>query len=67
MEQEQKTQREIMTPETFTRKRRAILELYSDDYEYIHYDHDALMIEVLRTLGYGEGLDIIEEQTRWYA
>ena len=38
---------------------------WSDDEERGHSKADALMVAVLRELGYGEAMDIYEAQTRW--
>ncbi len=69
-----------MTPEEFTDKMRKIIEEGNSSYklingqrfprcdaEDIHYDLDMCMCDLLRELGYGEGVDIFLAQERWYA
>jgi len=60
-----------MTPEEFVDKMRNTIEkCYSSprcDAEDIHYDLDMCMCDLLRELGYGEGVDIFLAQERWYA
>lgn len=59
-----------MTPEEFGDKMRDVIEECEerrDDAEGIHYDLDMCMCDLLRELGYGEGVDIFLAQERWYA
>ena len=58
-----------ITPEIFAERMKNIQELYSDRYdtEERHKAMDDLMCELLRELGYGEGIDIFEETSKWYA
>lgn len=56
-----------MTPEMFNAAVETVIRNYHDDKEIMHVKHDELMMEVLSYLGYNEGCDLIEEQTRWYA
>lgn len=37
------------------------------DPEAGHFDYDKLLERVLRELGYGDGIDLVEELPRWYA
>ena len=37
------------------------------DHESIHVDHDELCFELLRSLGYGEGVEVMTAEERWYA
>jgi hypothetical protein len=57
-----------MTPEEFAARMR---ELYPQngvyDNEQAHVRADELMCELLRSLGYGEGVDIFDAAERWYA
>ena len=63
----------IMTPEEFAKKMKKI----SDNLKYqndAHYDEevahmrmDDLMSDLLRQLGYGEGIDIFENTNKWYS
>lgn len=61
-----------MTPEEFADKMREIVKEceereVNNDAEGIHYDLDMCMCDLLRELGYGEGVDIFLAQERWYA
>lgn len=38
-----------------------------DDYELFHISADDLMCEILRGLGYGDGVDFFETHEKWYA
>lgn len=55
----------VMGPEEFERRMREIAD--SEDREGGHIDADRLMASVLRELGYGEGVRIFEEMSKWYA
>lgn len=65
--------RVAITPEEFAKKMKEIKDAYIDededwnDVEDVHFDMDVLMMEVLRSLGYGEGVDIFDETDKWYA
>lgn len=56
-----------MTPEQFAEKMR---EIHADPEGLgpptTHGQSDDLMCQVLRELGYGEGVDIFEQSKRWY-
>lgn len=69
-----------MTPEEFANKMRNIIEKCNSSYiiiagephprcdaEDIHYELDMCMCDLLRELGYGEGVDVFLAQERWYA
>lgn len=59
-----------MTPEEFRDKMRAIFAEDKDSYpdlEASHANADGLMCELLRQLGYGEGVEIFEKADKWYA
>jgi hypothetical protein len=56
-----------MSPEEFKAKMEAIRNNDFYDSEVAHGDIDNLMAEVLESLGYGEGLAVIEGMTLWYA
>ena len=60
-----------MTPEEFKKEM-----LYAQnirrtdgrfDQEYAHRYMDRLMCDLLRELGYGEGVEIFEDTPKWYA
>lgn len=54
-----------MTPAQFEVLMRATAA--DGDPEGRHRDADALMVEVLRSLGYGAGCDVFEKMGKWYA
>ena len=54
-----------MTREEFRNKMQAIAD--KRDTEYAHIEADNLMCELLKGLGYGEGVDIIKEMDKWYS
>jgi hypothetical protein len=56
---------ENMTPDEFKARMEEVLLVGSC--EYRHEDADDLMCEVLRSLGYGDGVDIFEKMEKWYA
>ncbi len=56
-----------MQPHEFARRMREIAQSAEDDPEVGHLKADNLMIELLRSLGYGEGVNIFDEMPRWYA
>ena len=55
----------IVSPEEFKRAMQA----FSDgtDTERDHGDADALMCQILESLGYGEGVKIFRKMGKWYA
>jgi hypothetical protein len=57
----------VMTPKEFTEEMRKIQNETDGDEEAIHGKMDELMCKVLKELGYGDGVDIFEGQTKWYA
>ena len=54
-----------MTREEFKNKMQAIAD--KRDAEGGHIEADDLMCELLKELGYGEGVEIFEGMYRWYA
>lgn len=56
-----------MTPEEFAADMRKIHEQYNDDPELGHVYMDQCMCELLREIGYSEGIDIFDKQDKWYA
>lgn len=61
-----------MTPEEFKERMNEIKpdpsnNFYNYDVETSHSKMDDLMCELLRSLGYGEGIDIFEAAEKWYA
>lgn len=61
----------IMTPEEFEARMLQIKEKMETDpwidEEETHGEMDALMENVLRSLGYGAGCDIFDNTPKWYA
>jgi hypothetical protein len=58
---------EPMTPDVFAAKTRQRFPASGYDEESSHGQADRLMCEVLRSLGYGEGVDVFENADKWYA
>lgn len=56
-----------MTPEEFANKMRNIIVELGEDRDYLHRAMDRCMCDLLRELGYGEGIDIFDNQPKWYA
>ena len=54
-----------MTKEEFKERMQAIAD--KRDTEGGHIEADDLMCELLKDLGYGEGVDIFEKMNKWYA
>ena len=56
-----------MTPEKFKLEMNELATSSSLDEEGRHRRMDALMCEVLRSIGYDDGIDIFEATSKWYA
>lgn len=56
-----------MTPEEFKKTIEELLRLYQGDSEASHVRTDEVMEGLLITLGYGEGVRLIQDSARWYA
>ena len=56
-----------MTPERFLEEVRIIGVANCGDVESLHAETDNLMEELLISLGYGEGVELIRNMERWYA
>ena len=56
-----------MTPEEFKKRMKKICK--DDDYtlEECHIFADDLMCKLLRSLGYGDGVEIFEATPKWYS
>lgn len=52
-------------PREFARRMQILVD--NDDIERRHEDADALMCEVLTSLGYDEGVKSFVEMSKWYA
>jgi hypothetical protein len=58
---------DAMTPIEFALKMGEISRSYSGDPEAAHGKADDLMCEMLRSLGYGDGVNAFEAMDKWYA
>lgn len=59
-----------MTPEEFKNEMQKISNQLGKkfcDEEITHLEADGLMCDVLRELGYGEGVGVFERMPKWYA
>ena len=56
-----------ITPEEFAKRMQEIGDRYSGDEETSHSMMDDLMCNLLIELGYGEGIDIFDHTSKWYA
>jgi hypothetical protein len=56
-----------MTPKEFVEKIKEELSDNSQDAEGAHWHTDVLMEDLLISLGYAEGINLIKESERWYA
>ena len=65
----------VLTPEEFTKAMKDISDKLANppkyrpyyDEEDAHMEMDDLMLDLLRSLGYGDGVDIFENTNKWYA
>ena len=55
-----------MTPEEFAAEMREACEHYKDDRECRHVAMDRIMCDLLRELGYNEGIDIFAGTPKWW-
>ena len=60
-----------LTPDEFTTAMQAIYNRISEYYNSYdpsdaHNEADVLMCDLLRSLGYGDGVDIFKKSIRWY-
>lgn len=58
---------QVVTPETFAEQMRALDPGDRGDMERSHAAADQLMVDLLRSLGYGKAMDYFEAMTKWYA
>lgn len=56
-----------MTPEEFATEMRKAQDKHDGDEECMHGAMDGIMCDLLRQLGYEEGVNIFEETPKWYA
>ena len=57
----------MVTPYEFKKKVMRKIKRHSGDTEYVHIELDIYLWEVMRSIGYGDGVDLIESQTLWYS
>ncbi len=59
----------VMTPEEFEKKMKEISEneYYKNNLQYWHEEADEQLCNLLRSLGYGKGVDLFEQHNKWYA
>ena len=65
----------LLTPEEFTKSMKDISDKLVNppkyrsyyDKEDAHMEMDNLMLDLLRALGYGDGVDIFESTDKWYS
>jgi hypothetical protein len=55
------------TPAEFAAKMREVQNKYRGDSERAHIWADDLLMELLASLGYGEGVDVFNDMDKWYA
>lgn len=64
------THNKPLTPEEFTKQMQEAFDVYylqQDDEEEVHIVMDGIMCNLLRQLGYGDGVDIFNKTPMWYA
>jgi len=57
----------VLSPSEFLNRVLAMAKRWDRDPEHAHYEVDELMEAMLVGLGYGAGIDVVRNQTRWYA
>lgn len=55
----------FMSPDEFLEKMKKCFD--NESPEWGHINADNLMCDLLRKLGYGDGIDFFEKQERWYS
>ena len=71
-ESEEAEDNHALTPEEFTKAMKDISDKLVEDLPYYdeedaHMEMDDLMCDLLRTLGYGDGVDVFENTDKWYS
>jgi len=56
-----------MAPNEFTKEVKLLVEEYGEDNEKFHGELDDLAFNLLRDLGYDEGLEIASHISLWYS
>ncbi len=57
----------MMNPEEFEKKMEEIEKKDPGDWERIHSKQDALMCDLLSSLGYENGIEVFKRTTKWCA
>jgi len=57
----------VTTPEEFLKQMLELKAKRASDSEMLHIDADELLSDMLTELGYGEGVDVFDSMTKWYA
>lgn len=57
----------IMSPEEFEKEMASIQDRCGTDREYCHMEMDLLMMNVLCSLGYWDGIDVFSKTPKWYS
>ena len=58
---------EPMTPEEFADAMRELVKKYGGDKEIFHIEADYLISALLTALRYEEGIEIFDDQPKWYS
>ena len=58
---------EILSPAEFATRMRQIAEIYRYDEEAVHVAMDNLMCDLIKSLGYGEGVEVFDNTYKYYA
>ena len=56
-----------MDAQEFYKQMKLIAEEHTDDEEVAHFKMDRLMCELLIDLGYEDGIEVFNEQSKYYA
>lgn len=56
-----------MTPKEFAEEMKKIQNEFHNDRERRHREMDYLMCDLLKSLGYGDGIKIFDKTGKWYA
>lgn len=60
-------QNDVITPEEFFERMKAIANAPNYDEESAHGSADWLMMQTLTSLGYGAGVEVFDKMPVWYA
>lgn len=56
----------MLTPEEFCKEMENLRNDLDSDEEVFHICADGLICDLLRELGYGDGVDVFESTSKWY-